>query len=49
MERPRRWGGRRFSNEERMLAYRRILEGAAYVEIAEELDCSLRFLYRQFG
>lgn len=32
-----------------MLAYRRIVEGASYVEIAEELDCSLRFLYRQFG
>lgn len=42
-------GGRRFSNAERFLAYQRILEGRSYVEIAAELDCSLNFLYRQFG
>ena len=41
--------GRRFTDEERMLAYLRILEGVSYVDIAQELDCSLKFLYRQFG
>jgi len=45
----RRWEGRRFSDAERFLAYQRILEGRSYVEIAAELDCSLNFLYRQFG
>jgi hypothetical protein len=32
-----------------MLAYQRILEGVAYVDIAREQGCSLNFLYRQFG
>ena len=45
----RRWQGRRFSDEERMLAFQRILEGVSYADIALELDCSLKFLYRQFG
>ena len=45
----RRWEGRRFSDAERFLAYQRILEGRTYVEIAAELNCSLQFLYRQFG
>jgi hypothetical protein len=31
------------------LAHRRVLEGATYVEVAAELSCSLRFLYRLFG
>lgn len=47
--RNRRWEGRRFSDTERLLGYQRILGGRTYVEIAEELDCSLNFLYRQFG
>ena len=46
---PRRWQGRRFTDAERLFAYGRILQGATYVEIAEELDCSLQFLYRLFG
>ena len=45
----RRWEGRRFTDADRFLAYKRILEGLSYVEIAEELNCSLQFLYRQFG
>ena len=45
----RRWQGRRFSDEERMLAFQRIPEGVAYADIALELDCSLKFLYRQFS
>jgi len=45
----RRWEGRRFSDGERFLAFQRILEGVAYVDIAKELNCSLKFLYRQFG
>jgi transposase, IS30 family len=45
----RRYEGRRFSDDERLLAYKHILDGKAYVEIADELDCSLKFLYRQFG
>ncbi len=45
----RRWEGRRFSETERLLAYQRILEGRSYVEIAAELDCSPKLLYRQFG
>lgn len=45
----RRWQGRRFGDSERFLAYQRIIEGRPYVEIAAELDCSLNFLYRQFG
>ena len=45
----RRWRGRRFSDAERMLAFQRILEGVSYVDIAAELDCSLKFLYREFG
>ena len=49
MEGSKRSEGRRFTDEERMLAYQRILEGISYVDIAEELDCSLKFLYRQFG
>jgi transposase, IS30 family len=32
-----------------MLAFQRILEGVSYANIALELDCSLKFLYRQFG
>ena len=45
----KRWEGRRFSDEERWLAFQRILEGVSYVDIASELNCSLKFLYRQFG
>ena len=44
-----RWEGRRFSDAERFRAYQRIVEGRSYVEIAAELNCSLQFLYRQFG
>jgi IS30 family transposase len=49
MVRPRRFEGRRFTDEERLLVYRRILEGRDYPEIAAELDCSLQFIYRLFG
>lgn len=50
MERARRrWEGRRFSDAERFLAYQGILEGRTYADIAAELNCSLQFLYRQFG
>lgn len=45
----RRWEGRRFTDAERFLAYKRILQGRSYVEIAVELNCSLKFLYRHFG
>jgi transposase, IS30 family len=45
----RRYEGRRFSDDERLLAYKLILDGKSYVEVANELDCSLKFLYRQFG
>ncbi len=45
----RRWEGRRFSETELLLAYQRILGGRSYVEIAAKLDCSLKFLYRQYG
>lgn len=41
--------GRRFTDEERMLVFRRILEGRSYKEIAAEFDSSLRFVYRLFG
>jgi IS30 family transposase len=49
MDGPRRWGGRRFSNEERLLMYRRVLEGRSYPEIAAELNSSLNAIYRVFG
>jgi len=45
----RRWEGRRFTDAERFLAYKRILEERSYPEIADELNCSLKFLYRHFG
>lgn len=45
----RRWEGRRFTDAERFRAYQRILQGRSYVEIAAELNCSLKFLYRHFG
>ena len=45
----RRWEGRRFTDAERFLAYKRILEERSYLEIADELNCSLKFLYRHFG
>jgi transposase-like protein len=45
---PRRWEGRRFSDEERALAHQRVLEGATNLEVAAELNCSLHFLYRLF-
>lgn len=31
------------------MAYQRILEERSFVEIAVELDCSLKFLYHHFG
>ena len=46
---PRRWEGRRFSDDDLRLAFERILAGVSYVDIASELNCSLKFLYRQFG
>ncbi len=49
MRMPQRYEGRRFTDEERMLVYRRILEGKHYEEITGELNCSLRFIYRLFG
>ena len=45
----KRWEGRRFSDDELRLAFRRILEGVSYVDIASELNCWLLFLYREFG
>ena len=45
----KRSDGRRFTDAERFLAYQRILERWSYVELAGELNCSLKFLYRQFG
>jgi transposase-like protein len=44
----KRSNARRFTDEERILAYQRILEGVTYVDIAREQGCSLKFLYRQF-
>lgn len=49
MHRSRRREGRRFSNEERLLMYRRVLEGRSYPEIAAEFDSSLNAMYRAFG
>ena len=46
---PRRWEGRRFTDEERALIYQRVVEGKPYPVIAEELNCSLRAIYRLFG
>jgi IS30 family transposase len=46
---PRRWEGRRFSDRERLLMYRRLLEGKSYPEIATELNSSLNAIYRVFG
>jgi transposase-like protein len=35
----RRWVGRRFSDEERLRAFQRILEGVAYVDVtSRQLD-----------
>jgi DNA-directed RNA polymerase specialized sigma24 family protein len=42
MEGSKRSEARRFTDEECMLAYQRILEGVSYIDIAEELDCSLK-------
>jgi IS30 family transposase len=49
MDKTRRSEGRRFSDEERMLMYRRVLEGCPYPEIAAEFDSSLNAIYRVFG
>jgi|OM-RGC.v1.037401777 hypothetical protein len=40
------WEGRRFTDEERTTAYRMLPRGAKYMEIAKELECSIKFLYR---
>ena len=45
----KRWEGRRFTDEERTTAYRMLLAGAKYTQIATELECSIKFLYRLFG
>ena len=45
----RRWEGRQFTDEERTTAYRMLLAGAKYTEIATELACSIKLLYRLFG
>jgi len=49
MVRIRRWAGRRFTDDERLLMYRRVLEGRPYPAIALELNSSLRAIYRVFG
>jgi hypothetical protein len=40
---------RRFSDDDLRLAFERVLAGVSYVDIASELNCSLKLLYRQFG